>query len=163
MKLRHFFSLPIIVLGIAPTLIAVTREPSLPTATTLLTFTPELITGNSILSHKAIVEPTLLIAQKSRTQRMRFEHGTTSAVVESAVVRGTRDIYLLDAKRRQTMTVNITSPEKNAVFDIEPPNGLILRQEATSWRGVLPATGDYKIIVGGTRGNTGYRLRVSVK
>jgi hypothetical protein len=94
---------------------------------------------------------------------MRFEHGTTSAVVESAVVRGTRDIYLLDAKRRQTMTVNITSPEKNAVFDIEPPNGLILRQEATSWRGVLPATGDYKIIVGGTRGNTGYRLRVSVK
>jgi len=78
-------------------------------------------------------------------------------------VRGTRDIYLLRARRGQAMTVNITSVEKNAVFDIQGPNGEFLREEGTSWRGVLPATGDYSIIVGGTRGNASYRMQVSVR
>jgi hypothetical protein len=93
---------------------------------------------------------------------MRFERGDSSAVVEDAVVRGTRDLYLLGARKRQTMTISITSVEKNAVFDIETPDGRILKQEATSWRGVLPATGDYRIVVGGTRGNAAYRLQVSI-
>jgi hypothetical protein len=61
------------------------------------------------------------------------------------------------------MTVSITSLEKNAIFDIQAPDGELLKQEGTNWSGVLPSTGDYKIVVGGTRGNASYRLRVTIK
>ena len=163
MRVTSFFSVAIAVLAVAPTQIAATVEPSPLTAIGTQTSTPEPTNRDSTLGNRAIAEPTLLIAQQSRTQRIQFARGASSAVVESGVVRGTRDIYLLGARRRQTMTLNITSVEKNAVFDIQAPNGAILRQEATSWSGVLPATGDYKIIVGGTRGNASYRLQVMVK
>lgn len=115
-------------------------------------------------TRSASVERSFAIAQaQSRTQRIRFAPGKSSALVDDAVVRGTRDTYLLAAKARQTMTVSITSLEKNAVFDVVAPNGRIIRQEATSWRGVLPATGDYKIVVGGTRGNASYKMQVAIK
>jgi hypothetical protein len=104
------------------------------------------------------------IAQAAtRTRRIRFQRGTSSAVVEDAVVRGTRDIYLLGAKAGQNMTVSITSLENNAVFDIITPNQKILKQEAMSWSTKLPANGDYRIVVGGTRGNATYKLRVEIK
>jgi hypothetical protein len=156
MKLAAFFSISIVVLAVTPTQLAATMEPNSLTPT-------ETITGISTHQERATVEPTLLIAQRSRTERIRFARGANSATVETAVVRGTRDTYLLTANKRQTMTVSITSLEKNAVFDIQAPNGRLLKQEGTSWSGVLPSTGDYKIIVGGTRGNASYRLRVTVK
>ncbi|MBD2743949.1 hypothetical protein [Coleofasciculus sp. FACHB-1120] len=112
----------------------------------------------------AAVQPTVLAAQpKGRTQRVRFAKGKSSAVVEYSVVRGTRDIYVLGAKARQKMTIAITSLEENAVFDIVDPNGRMIDQEATSWTGTLPKTGDYKIVVGGTRGNASYRMKVGIK
>jgi hypothetical protein len=108
-----------------------------------------------------LAEP-ILIAQQNRTRRIKFAPGKNSAVVEDAVVRGTRDIYLVGAKKRQKMTINITSLEDNGVFEIKAPNGRLLAQEATTWSGVLPATGDYQIIVGGTRGNAAYKIKVTI-
>ncbi len=35
--------------------------------------------------------------------------------------------------------------------------------DAMTWSGTLPSSGDYKIIVGGTRGNATYKLTVSIK
>ncbi|MBD1933152.1 MULTISPECIES: hypothetical protein [Cyanophyceae] len=129
-----------------------------------LTPSVEAITTTFASTRSASVEPSFAIAQaRGRTQRIRFAPGKSSALVEYAVVRGTRDTYLLSAKARQTMTLSITSLEKNAVFDVVAPNGRIIRQEATSWRGVLPATGDYKIVVGGTRGNASYKMQVAIK
>lgn len=110
------------------------------------------------------VKPTLVSTQpSSRTRRIKFTRGTSSAIVEDAVVRGTRDIYLLGAKAGQTMTVSITSLENNAVFDIVAPNQKRIKQEATSCSTKLSATGDYRIVVGGTRGNATYKLRVEIK
>jgi hypothetical protein len=111
----------------------------------------------------AIVEPTILIAQQSRTQRIQFAPGAVSDVVEGSVVRGTRDIYLMRARRGQTITLKVTSIEQNAVFDIQAPDGTFLREEATSWSGVLPSTGDYSAIVSATRGNASYRLEVTIE
>lgn len=108
-------------------------------------------------------QPLILAATGDRTERIRFQRGATSATIQTSVVRGTRDTYLLSANRRQRMTVSITSLEKNAVFDIKDPNGKIIKQEVTNWSGVLPSSGDYRIIVGGTRGNANYRMRVSVR
>lgn len=117
------------------------------------TFSQENVVNNS----------PFLIAQQSRTQRIQFARGSNATTVQSAVVRGTRDTYLLNARARQTMTVSISSVENNAVFDIIAPNGQNLKTETTSFTGRLPATGDYKIVVGGTRGNATYRLQVSIK
>lgn len=132
-----------------------------PTAarTSTLGFTKEVSTVGEV----ATVKPTLLIAQQSRTRRIQFARGANSTVVQDAVVRGTRDIYLLGAKAGQKITLSITSVEKNAVFDIIAPNQKILKQEATSWSAKLPANGDYRIVVGGTRGNATYKLRVEIK
>ncbi|MGA7937266.1 MAG: hypothetical protein WCA35_27190 [Kovacikia sp.] len=118
-------------------------------------------------SQSNLRDPALL-AQKSRTRRIQFAPGKDYAILRDAVIRGTRDTYLLDAQRGQIMTVKIESVENNAVFDIAaPPNRLrqhrILQQEAVSWSGKLSDSGDYQIIVGPTRGNATYRLKVLIQ
>lgn len=104
-----------------------------------------------------------LIAQQSRTQRIQFPRGRNSTTIQNAVVRGTTDTYILNARARQTMTVNISAVENNAVFDIVAPNRQIIRQGVTSFSGRLAAAGDYRIVVGGTRGNASYRLQVAIR
>lgn len=105
-------------------------------------------------------------AQSDRTRRVRFARGSTTTVINDAVVRGTRDRYVLGARRGQTLTARITSLEDNAVFDIyrvgsrQPLGGA---QETTDWTGALPRTGDYVIVVGGTRGNATYELTVTIE
>lgn len=67
------------------------------------------------------------------------------------------------------MTVKITSIEKNAVFQIyfageqESLQGAGEDDDATSWSGELPADNEYVIVVGGTRGNATYTLKISVE
>ena len=108
------------------------------------------------------------LAQTGQKQRVRFPRGRTTAVLKGAVVRGTQDQYILGARAGQTMTVHITSREKNAVFAILDPNGTALEgaeegSDATDWTGRLPSTGDYSIWVGGTRGNASYTLEVTIR
>lgn len=95
--------------------------------------------------------------------QIRFAPGTNSATVNQSVVRGSRNIYLLRANRGQRMDLKITSLENNAVFDVIAPNGEILTTEATQSSLKLPATGNYEIIVGGTRGNATYKLNVKIQ
>lgn len=102
------------------------------------------------------------------TKRVRFAKGKSSATLSGGVVRGDRDTYILGAKAGQTMSVKITSVENNAVFQIENPDGEYLENagdgdDAMNWRGSLADKGDYKIIVGGTRGNASYKLTVSIR
>jgi len=102
------------------------------------------------------------------TKTVKFARGTSSATYSGAIVRGDRNTYILGAKAGQTMTVKVTSLEKNAVFQIENPDGEYLDkagegEDAMTWKGELPDNGNYKIIVGGTRGNASYKLTVSIK
>jgi hypothetical protein len=101
-------------------------------------------------------------------KRLRFAKGKSSATVSGGVIRGDQDTYLIGARQGQTMGVVITSPEKNAVFQVQAPDGEFLQNageedDATNWTGNLPESGDYKIVVGGTRGNASYRLTVSIR
>ena len=95
--------------------------------------------------------------------RIQFTKKKNTATIENSVINGKRDKYLLKAKKGQQMTVNIASIEKNAVFDIVSPSGEILSQENTSWEHKLLTKGNYQIIVGSTRGNATYRMKVTVK
>lgn len=107
-------------------------------------------------------------AQTGKTQRVRFPRGRTTAILRGAVVRGTQDRYILGARRAQTMTVHITSRERNAVFTILGPDATALvgteeGADATDWSGELPLSGDYSIWVGPTRGNATYTLEVTIR
>jgi len=101
-------------------------------------------------------------------KRLKFAKGKSSATVSGAVIRGDRDTYIVGAREGQMMNVRITSLEKNAVFQVRDANGEYLQDagegdDATAWTGDLPRTGNYEIIVGGTRGNASYKLTVSIK
>lgn len=102
------------------------------------------------------------------TKRIKFGKGKNSAMVAGAVVRGDRDTYIVGARAGQTMTVKIRSVENNAVFQIQGPDGEFLHNagdedDATKTSNTLPENGDYRIIVGGTRGNATYKLTVSIR
>ena len=105
-------------------------------------------------------------ARQDAPRRIRFARGATSAVVESSVLRGERDRYVVGARAGQRLQLTLTSLENNAVFQVDAPGGRPLpgaAGELKRWSGVLPATGDYAVTVGGTRGNATYRLAVSVR
>jgi len=102
-------------------------------------------------------------------QKIRFAKGSSSATVSGAVVRGDSDRYYVGARKGQTMSVKITSEEDNAVFQIYLPgeqkalHGAGDGDDATNWSGELPADAEYVIVVGGTRGNATYKLKVSIE
>ena len=116
----------------------------------------------SIQTQPLNTHQNLLIAQQNRTRRIQFNRGEISTTVQDSVLRGTRDIYLLGAKASQIMTISLTSLENNAVFDLVSPNNTLIKKEVTNANLVLPSNGDYKIIVGGTRGNATYNLYVEI-
>ncbi len=102
-------------------------------------------------------------------KKVRFARGTSSTTIRGGVIRGDRDRYYISAKKGQTMSVKITSLEKNAVFQIylsgeqESLPGAGDSDDATKWSGELPADSEYVIVVGGTRGNASYTLTISIK
>jgi hypothetical protein len=104
-----------------------------------------------------------------KNKRIKFPKGETSATIENSVIRGDEDSYLVGASRDQYMIITIMSVEDNAVFQIvnkkmgEYLPGAEEGTDIKRWEGYLPSTGDYKIIVGGTRGNCDYTMKVSIE
>lgn len=122
----------------------------------------------TILLAVTLLSVAVVTSADGITKRIKFAKGKSSATLSGSVVRGDRDTYILGAKAGQTMSVKITSVENNAVFQIENPDGEYLENagegdDAMNWRRSLPDNGDYKIIVGGTRGNASYKLTVSIR
>ncbi|MEM9905012.1 MAG: hypothetical protein AAF921_08315 [Cyanobacteria bacterium P01_D01_bin.44] len=97
------------------------------------------------------------------TQSVQFEPGASSATFSNSVIRGERDVYQLGAEGGQQMTITVDALEDNAAFDVISPSGLILEREATSADLLLPHTGDYQVLVGGTRGNASYTLTMGIE
>jgi hypothetical protein len=99
-------------------------------------------------------------AQQDRTKRVRFAQGDNSASYDDGIARGETLTYVLGAGAGQTMTVTVTSTEDNAVFEVHAPNGNIIGRGVMSeemdmvWIGRLPQSGDYRVVVGSTRGGS---------
>jgi len=90
-------------------------------------------------------------------------------------------VYFLTANAKQTLEIKISSVEDNAVFEVYTPGSTVAEkdgltevngetlpgagdtEEIRSWKGVLPVSGKYVIVVGGTRGNATYKLHVAVR
>jgi hypothetical protein len=111
-----------------------------------------------------------------------FPKGSTDGTVGGHVLRGNRDLYSLAAAKGQLLTVTITAPDGNAVFQIYEPGAKVQRDpdgvleiigkalpaaddgdDATRWSGRLPRTGTYLIVIGSTRGNARYSIDVKVE
>lgn len=97
------------------------------------------------------------------TRRVEFAPGRSAAAVSNSIVRGERDVYLLGADGGQQMKLSINALENNAAFDVVSPSGYILTLEAINETLLLPHTGDYQVIVGGTRGNASYELKIGIQ
>jgi len=103
---------------------------------------------------------------KGVNKRLRFPAGQSSTSIDSAVIRGEMDRYILGAKAGQSMKVTITSLEYNAAFQISKPDGGEVpgaTSDASKWSGTLPVSGDYVITVHGTRGNATYKLAIAIQ
>jgi hypothetical protein len=111
-----------------------------------------------------------------------FATGSTRGTAGGHVMRGARHLYSLKAIAGQFMTVTITAPDDNAVFQIYEPGAEVTRDadgllqfagaalpqaadgdDATRWSGRLPRTGSYLIVVGSTRGNARYSMDVKIE
>lgn len=102
-------------------------------------------------------------------KRIKFPRGSTSTVINNAVLRDEIDQYILNARAGQKMKVDISSIEDNASFQITRPDktqllpGAGFDDDAKHWNGELPDSGDYTIEVAPTRGNATYRLKVEIR
>jgi hypothetical protein len=110
------------------------------------------------------LEVPMLLAQNNRARRIEFASGASAATVSGSVVRGDRAIYAIRGDRGQTMAVTIDSNQEQgeALFDVISPNGEILTSGSATFRQALPQSGDYRIIVGGSRGNASFNMTVSI-
>jgi len=125
----------------------------------------ELSTADCAQAFQGGIEAKDLTASANNVRRSQvfFDAGRSGATVSDSVVRGDRDVYVLGAQGGQQMYLSITSLEDNAVFDVVTPSGIILGTEMTDEMFFLPDTGDYEIIVGGTRGNATYDLSIDIE
>jgi hypothetical protein len=108
-------------------------------------------------------------SQVNDDKRIKFKKGESSATIAGSVIRGEETSYVLNANRNQKMIVMISSTEDNAVFRIKDRSsryyldGAGEIDDAKKWEGTLPSDGEYKIIIGGTRGNAEYTLTISIE
>lgn len=111
-----------------------------------------------------------------------FATGSTRGTVGGHVPRSTRHLYSLKGSAGQIMTVTVTAPDDNAVFQIYEPGVQVARDadgllqftgtalthagdgdDNARWSGPLPRTGTYLIVVGSTRGNARYSMDVKLE
>lgn len=111
-----------------------------------------------------------------------FATGSTRGTVGGHVLRGERDLYSVKSGAGQIMTVTITAPDDNAVFQIYEPGTQVGRDadgflqftgkalpraddgdDTTRWSGRLPRNGTYLIVIGSTRGNARYSMDVKIE
>jgi hypothetical protein len=107
---------------------------------------------------------------------IRFPAGKSSTTVEAGIVRAELGCYRFSARAGQTVQVSVTSVENNAVFQVYrpgwkmtegAPEGAALPgagdgDDAMHIQDRLPATGQYVVVVGGTRGNADFKLSLAI-
>ncbi len=112
-----------------------------------------------------------------------FSPGSTRGRADGQVERGGHKVYSLKGEAGQRMTVSLTAPRQNAVFSLFPPDTAITRTadgelefrgkalhdssapgaDRTRWRGELPATGLYLIVVESTLGPARYSMDIRLE
>jgi hypothetical protein len=105
--------------------------------------------------------------QIAKDQPIRFATGPLAVELAGAVIRGQRDRYTLSLLAGEILDVLISSLEGNAVFTIlgpdqQPLMGTEEGKDTIQWSVPIQTAGVYAIVVGPTRGNATYTLKVNV-
>ncbi|MDQ3800411.1 MAG: hypothetical protein M3384_13260 [Acidobacteriota bacterium] len=106
--------------------------------------------------------------QTQNARRISFKPGSSEAVVSGKIVNGGAVIYLVNARKGQTLEFRVLEGGENndVVGEVFAPNGRNLTGEdyGTFWRGALPQSGDYKISVGTIETeNTNFKIQIAIK
>ena len=115
-----------------------------------------------------LLMPVLATAQQeSKVIRVKFATGATSRTYKGSVSHSV-NTYLVRARKGQTMSITITSPNNRAVFSIsqqlEPDTDPIeIAADQKRWTSRLDTTGDYDISVGAERDVATYSITITVK
>ncbi len=107
---------------------------------------------------------------KAEPLRIEFKRGTSSTTINDKIKDGVQAEYVLAARKGQRLTIKLTSvPSRSSVFDLKAPDNADLGLEFDAnytFNKILPATGDYLIIVvrpTSSPGTSRYKLVVTVK
>jgi hypothetical protein len=100
-------------------------------------------------------------------QSIRFATGPLDVELNGAVIGGEHDRYSLTMLAGEILDVQIASLEGNAVFSILGPDQVPLPgteegRDTIQWAVPISVDGEYSILVGPTRGNATYTLKVNV-
>jgi hypothetical protein len=100
-------------------------------------------------------------------QSIRFATGPLDVELNGAVIGGEHDRYSLTMLAGEMLDVQIASLEGNAVFSILGPDQVPLPgteegRDTIQWAVPISVDGEYSILVGPTRGNATYTLKVNV-
>jgi hypothetical protein len=103
----------------------------------------------------------------AKDEPIRFAVGPLDVELNGTVINGERNRYSLSMLAGEILDVQITSLEGNAVFSILGPDQVALPgteegKDTIQWAVPIPADGSYSILVGPTRGNATYTLKVRV-
>jgi len=99
-----------------------------------------------------LLAPLPALAQASKSQRVQFKPGATSATI-SGTIKGDQDIdYVVGAKQGQSMNVSMATKHGSTYFNILAPGEtneafFIGSTSGNQYEGTLPASGDYRIRV----------------
>jgi hypothetical protein len=139
-----------------------------PVAYTLSVNIPANGAAASAPASPAVAAPQTAFGAKIAVDKpIRFAVGPLAVELNGAVINGERDRYTLSAMAGENLDVIITSLEGNAVFTIIGPDnnplpGTEEGKDTNNWSVPIPADGSYSIIVGSTRGNATYTLKVTM-
>lgn len=111
--------------------------------------------------------------QNSNGERISFAKGKSSATISGSISKTGEKTYLIGARAGQTLNIQITEGGKNndVVFSLYAPDGTNLMGDEESgdgydsgWKGNLPKTGDYKIVLGIIESeNANFKMSVSIR
>lgn len=101
---------------------------------------------------------------KPAYRRVQFRRGSSSATLQGRVSIALPEHYLVGARAGQVMTVQLTSPQKSVRLTLMTPTSTtLLADNARSWSGALPETGDYSIIIDGDERGGTYTMTITIK
>lgn len=113
---------------------------------------PALIRTSFFVTSFAFLAAFAIAQTDIRTERVRFEKGANSAVVEGSITGYETVDYVLGAKKGQYMNVSMATNNTANYFNILAPgeNQVAMFNGSTAgnqYEGSLPESGDYKIRV----------------
>ncbi|HEY0051125.1 MAG TPA: hypothetical protein VGB68_17660 [Pyrinomonadaceae bacterium] len=106
--------------------------------------------------------------QPATAKRIRFQPGSSEAVVSGKITNAGAVAYLVNARKGQTLEFRVLEGGKynDVVAEVFAPDGANLTGEdyGTFWRGELPQSGDYKVSVGTIETeNTNFKIQIAIK